>query len=106
MGANAFWNSFGSASAMTLTLAIFVGQVAPPVLTVTASPTWRRYRRETGNHTTTNRCLPTISIIGSPRAHHRAGLTRTLPTTPSIIESKLGILIERDQLLQGAVGLF
>jgi|SRR6516164_5682857 hypothetical protein len=29
MGANAFRNSFGSASAMTLTLAIFVGQVAP-----------------------------------------------------------------------------
>ena len=39
MGANAFWNSFGSASAMTLTLAILPGRLAPPVLTVTASPT-------------------------------------------------------------------
>jgi hypothetical protein len=26
MGANAFWNSFGSASAMTLTLAILPGE--------------------------------------------------------------------------------
>jgi len=35
MGANAFWNSLGSASAMTLTLAILPGRLAPPVLTVT-----------------------------------------------------------------------
>src|SRR5215475_8359980 len=29
-GANAFWNSFGSASAMTLTLAILPGSLLPP----------------------------------------------------------------------------
>jgi hypothetical protein len=39
MGANAFWNSFGSASAITLTLVILPGRLAPPVLTVTAPPT-------------------------------------------------------------------
>jgi hypothetical protein len=40
-GANAFWNSFGGASAMTLTLAILPGRLAPSVLTVTASPSGR-----------------------------------------------------------------
>ena len=36
----------------------------------------------TGNHATTNRCLPTISIIGSPGRTTEPGLTKTLPTTP------------------------
>jgi hypothetical protein len=39
MGANAFWNSFDSASTMTLTLAILPGRLASSVLTVTESPT-------------------------------------------------------------------
>ena len=60
MGANAFWNSFGSASAMTLTLAILPGRLAPA-----------------------------ISIIGSPRRTTERGLTKTLPTTPSIIDRSL-----------------
>ena len=43
----------------------------------------------TGNHATTNRCLPTISIIGSPGRTTEPGLTRTLLTTPSIVDRRL-----------------
>ena len=37
----------------------------------------------------TNRCLPTISISGSPGRATEPGLTKTLPTTPSIIDQSL-----------------
>jgi hypothetical protein len=66
MGANAFWNSFGSESAMTLTLAILPGRLA--------------------------------------RTHHRAGADQVFPDNTIDHRSKLGIVIERGQLLQGAVG--
>ena len=37
---------------------------------------------EARDHATTNRCLPTMSIIGSPGRTTEPGLTRTLLTTP------------------------
>jgi len=42
----------------------------------------RAKRRETGNHATTNRCLPMIPVMGSPGRTTEPGLTRTLMTTP------------------------
>ena len=40
------------------------------------------------------------------RAHHRAGADQDFADNTIDHRSKLGIVIERDQLLQGAVGLF
>jgi hypothetical protein len=50
--------------------------------------------------------LPTISIIGSPRAHHRAGADQDFADHTIDHRSEVAIVVERDQLLQGAVGLF
>jgi hypothetical protein len=62
MGANAFWNSFGSASAMTLTLAT---RLAPSVLMVTASPTWKACHNEP--------VLADDFDLWLASTHHRAG---------------------------------
>ena len=72
MGANAFWNSFGTASAMTLTLAIFVGQVAPPVLMVTASHLEAIEARDRKPRHNEPMLADDLDHC-SPRAHHRAG---------------------------------
>jgi len=48
--------------------------------------------------------LPTISIIGSPRHTTDPGLNQDFANNTIDHQSKLGIVIERGQLLQGAVG--
>jgi hypothetical protein len=48
--------------------------------------------------------LPTISIIGSPRHTTDPGLNQDFANNTIDHRSKLGIVIERGQLLQGAVG--
>ncbi len=83
MGANAFWNSLGSASAMTLTLAILPGRLAPPVLTVT---------------------LADLEAIEARERKPRYNEPQDFADNTIDHRSKLGIVMERGQLLQGAVG--
>jgi hypothetical protein len=101
LGANAFWNSFGGASAMTLTLAILSGRLAPPVLTVTASPTWRARERKPRHD---EPMLADDFDHWLARTHHRAGADQDFADNTLDHRSKVAIVIERDQLLQGAVG--
>jgi len=88
MGANAFWNSFGSASAMTLTLAILPDRLAPPVLTVTLAHLEAIEARE-------RKPRYNEPMLADDFDHWLAGrttepgLTKTLPTTPSIIDRSL-----------------
>ena len=106
MGANAFRNSFGSASAMTLTLAIFVGQVAPAGADRDGVADLEAIEARDRKPHHNEPMLADDLDHWLARAHHRAGADQDFADNTIDHRSKLGIVIERDQLLQGAVGLF
>jgi hypothetical protein len=95
--------SFGSASAMKMTLAILPGRLAPPVLTMTLADLEAieaRERKPRYNEP----MLADDFDHWLARTHHRAGADQDFADNTIDHRSKLGIVIERSQLLQGAVG--